>query len=189
MGTVVGTWRSAPRPAGATMLVGQDGTAVGSVSGGCVEGAVYELCREVLDTGVPVSQRYGVSDDDAFEVGLTCGGIIDLFVERIDPTTFPELGEVAESVEQGAAVAVVTCVEGAPGTRGRGLVLWPDRRSGTLGSARLDDAATDDARGLLATGRTGVLHYGPDGERLGVGLSLFVASFAPRPRLLVFGAI
>ena len=67
MATVVGTWRSAPRPAGATMLVGQDGTAVGSVSGGCVEGAVYELCREVVDTGIPISQRYGVSDDDAFE--------------------------------------------------------------------------------------------------------------------------
>src|SRR5690606_2751779 len=101
MATVVGTWRSAPRPAGATMLVGADGTAVGSVSGGCVEGAVYELCTQAIETGTPVLQRYGVSDDDAFEVGLTCGGIIDLFVERVDRGSYPQLGEVAASIESG----------------------------------------------------------------------------------------
>jgi xanthine dehydrogenase accessory factor len=189
MATVVGTWRSAPRPAGATMLVGSDGTAVGSVSGGCVEGAVYELCREAIETGQPRSQRYGVSDDDAFEVGLTCGGIIDLFVERVDRQSFPQLDEVAASIASGEPVAVVTCIEGPPEKFGRRLVLWSERRDGTLGSARLDDAATDDARGLLASGRTGVLHYGLDGERLGDGLTLFVASYAPRPRMLVFGAI
>jgi xanthine dehydrogenase accessory factor len=189
MATVVGTWRSAPRPAGATMLVGADGTAVGSVSGGCVEGAVYELCREAIETGQPRSQRYGVSDDDAFEVGLTCGGIIDLFVERVDQHNFPQLEEVATSITHGEPVAVVTCIEGPPQTFGRRLILWPDRRDGTLGSARLDDAATDDARGLLAGGRTSLLHYGLDGERLGDGLTLFVASYAPRPRMLVFGAI
>jgi len=91
MATVVGTWRSAPRPAGAAMLVGPDGTAVGSVSGGCVEGAVYQLAEEVLASGTPVLQRYGVSDSDAFEVGLTCGGILDVFVERVDPAGFPVL--------------------------------------------------------------------------------------------------
>src|SRR3954449_4040547 len=84
VGTVVATFQSAPRPPGASMLVGPDGTAVGSVSGGCVEGAVFELGQEVLGSGVPVLQRYGVSDDDAFAVGLTCGGILDVFVERID---------------------------------------------------------------------------------------------------------
>ncbi len=189
MATVVGTWRSAPRPAGATMLVGADGTAVGSVSGGCVEGAVYELCREAIETGQPRTQRYGVSDDDAFEVGLTCGGIIDLFVERVDRASFPQLDEVAASITAGEPVAVVTCIEGPSEKFGRRLILWPDRRDGSLGSARLDDAATDDARGLLAGGRTGVLQYGMDGERLGDGLSVFVSSHAPRPRMLVFGAI
>jgi xanthine dehydrogenase accessory factor len=68
-------------------------------------------------------------------------------------------------------------------------VLWPDRRAGSLGSTRLDDAVTDDARGLLAGGRTGLVHYGHDGERRGDDLALFVASHAPRPRMLVFGAI
>ena len=171
------------------MLVGPDGTAVGSVSGGCVEGAVYELCREAIASGVPVLQRYGVSDDDAFAVGLTCGGIIDLFVERIDQDSFPELGEVEKSIRAGEPVAVVTCVEGPADRLGGRLVLWPDRRAGSLGLARLDDAVTDDARGLLANGRTGLVHYGHDGERRGDDLALFVASHAPRPRMLVFGAI
>src|SRR3954453_7135941 len=89
VGTVVGTWRSAPRQPGASMLVGPGGEAVGSVSGGCVEGAVYELAQEVVESGVPGLQRYGISDDDAFAVGLTCGGILDVFVERIDPAAFP----------------------------------------------------------------------------------------------------
>jgi xanthine dehydrogenase accessory factor len=189
MATVVATWRSAPRPAGATMLVGRDGTAVGSVSGGCVEGAVYELCREAIETGTPVLQRYGVSDDDAFTVGLTCGGIIDLFVERVERASFPELGDVAASINSGEPVAVVTCVEGPEDRLGRRLVLWPDRRSGSLGCDRLDDAVTDDARGLLASGRTGLVHYGHDGERRGDDIALFVASYAPRPRMIVFGAI
>src|SRR4051812_45419005 len=85
LATVVATWHSAPRPAGATMLVGPDGAAAGSVSGGCVEGAVYELAREVMASGLPALQRYGVSDSDAFTAGLTCGGILDVYVERIDP--------------------------------------------------------------------------------------------------------
>src|SRR2546421_882012 len=115
MGTVVGTWRSAPRPPGAVLLVGPDGSAVGSVSGGCVEGAVYELAKEAAATGTPVLQRYGVSDEDAFAVGLTCGGIIDVYVERVDRETFPELGTVAADIRAGTPVAVVTCV--AAGTR------------------------------------------------------------------------
>src|SRR3954471_892486 len=127
MGTVVGTWRSAPRPAGAAMLVGPDGSAVGSVSGGCVEGAVYELAKEVIDSGTPVLQRYGVSDDDAFAVGLTCGGIIDVFVERVDQESFPELGAIAEDVEAGRPVAVATVVDHPePAWVGRRLVLRPD---------------------------------------------------------------
>src|SRR5690242_2186407 len=120
MATVVGTWRSAPRPAGAAMLVGPDGSAVGSVSGGCVEGAVYELAKEVAEAGSPKLQRYGVSDDDAFEVGLTCGGIIDLFVERVDRDRFPELGAVAEALRTGRPVATVTCVAAASGGTGGG---------------------------------------------------------------------
>jgi xanthine dehydrogenase accessory factor len=196
MATVVGTWRSAPRPAGAVMLVGPDGSAVGSVSGGCVEGAVYDLAKEVTTSGEPLLQRYGVSDDDAFAVGLTCGGIIDIFVERVDRTVFPELGAVAEAIRTGTPVAVVTCVAAGqagnpdPERRlGNRLVVWTDRTDGTLGTDRLDAAATDDARGLLAAGRSGTLQYGYDGQRRGDEITLFVASYAPRPRMIVFGAI
>src|ERR687893_1610354 len=119
MGTVVGTWRSAPRPAGASMLVGPDGTAVGSVSGGCVEGAVYEEAKDVVASGRPVLERYGVSDDDAFAVGLTCGGIPDVHVQSISPESFPELGEIAQSVGRHEPVAVVTVVKGPEDRIGR----------------------------------------------------------------------
>ena len=189
MATVVATWSSAPRQPGATMLVGPDGTAVGSVSGGCVEAAVYELGTEVIETGMPTLVRYGVSDDDAFAVGLTCGGTIELFVERVDRAGYPQMGLLEKSIRDGEPVAVATIIRGRPDQIGKRLVIWRDRRDGSLGSARLDDAATDDARGMLSVGHTGELRYGLDGERLGDGLTLFVASFAPRPRMLVFGAI
>ncbi|MEP7333919.1 MAG: XdhC/CoxI family protein [Terracoccus sp.] len=229
VGTVVGTWRSAPRQPGASMLVGPDGSAVGSVSGGCVEGAVYELSQEVVASGSPVLQRYGVSDDDAYAVGLTCGGILDVFVEKISQQTFPELGAVAADIEAGRPVAVVTVIEHPnPTWLGRRLVVHAEEEdeepsgsragsegagsdgagsdgteraevstgrwvtplgSGSLGTLRADDAVRDDARGLLAAGRSAILTYGPDGERRGEGLRVFVAAHAPKPRMLVFGAI
>jgi xanthine dehydrogenase accessory factor len=188
LATVVRTWNSAPRPAGAAMAVAQDGEAVGSVSGGCVEGAVYELAQEVTASGRPVLQRYGVTDDDAFAVGLTCGGILDVFVEPVSAATWPEFGEVVASVRSREPVAVVTVVDG-PGRHGAKRAVWPDRAVGSLGSPRLDHAVTDDVRGMLVAGRTGFLHYGADGERRGDELAVFVQSFAPPPRMLVFGAI
>jgi xanthine dehydrogenase accessory factor len=188
LATVVRTWKSAPRPAGAAMAVGADGEAVGSVSGGCVEGAVYELAQEVVASGRPVLQRYGVTDDDAFAVGLTCGGILDVFVEPVSAATWPDLGQVVASVRSREPVAVATVVDG-PGRLGAKLAVWPDRAAGSLGSPRLDHAVTDDVRGLLVAGRTGFAHYGADGERRGDELAIFVQSYAPPPRMLVFGAI
>ncbi|GGP35039.1 XdhC family protein [Saccharothrix coeruleofusca] len=188
LATVVATFSSAPRPPGAAMLVGADGEVVGSVSGGCVEGAVYELAQQVVADGVPVLQRYGVSDDDAFAVGLTCGGIIDVYVEPVSAQTFPQLPEVLAAIQARQPVAVATIVE-HPDRLGRRLVVWPDQVDGDVGSARARDAIADDARGLLATGRSGTLHYGPDGQRRGEGMTVFVNSFEPPPRLLVFGAI
>ena len=188
LATVVATWLSAPRPAGASMLVSASGEAVGSVSGGCVEGAVYELAQEVMAGGEPALQRYGVSDDAAFAVGLTCGGILDVFVQAVDSATFPQLPAVVESVRGHQPVAVATVVDG-PGQVGAHLVVWPDRVEGGLGSARLDAAVTDDVRGMLDHGTTATLRIGPDGERRQDELTVFVQSFAPRPRMLVFGAI
>ncbi|MCC9742819.1 XdhC family protein [Streptomyces sp. MNU89] len=214
--TVVATWRSSPRQPGATMLVGPGGTAVGSVSGGCVEAAVHELASDVAAGAPPLLQSYGVADDDAFAVGLTCGGTVELFVERVDRTTFPELGEAAEAIRAGEPVAVVTCVaaartggsaarpDGSPGggpdagpgdgpdpegRLGRHLVVGPGRVTGSLGSPGLDAAVTADVRAMLAAGRGGTLRYGYDGRCPGEEVRLFVAVHAAPPRLIVFGAV
>ena len=191
VGTVVATFQSAPRPPGASMVVGPDDSAVGSVSGGCVEGAVYETAKEVMASGTPTLERYGVSDDDAFAVGLTCGGILDVYIEEVSRETFPELEEVAADLDAGRPVALVTVIEHPdPSILGRRILVRPDSSSATsLGSARMDDAVRDDALGLLAGGTSATLTYGPDGERRGEGMRVFVWAFAPKPRMLVFGAI
>ena len=197
LATVVSTFRSAPRDPGAALAV-EGGDVIGSVSGGCVEGAVYELATEVTESGQPVLQRYGFSDDDAFAVGLTCGGILDVFVEPVSKRTFPELGAIREAVERGEPVAVATVISG-PGQVGARRVIWGDPARESTGSiaagielARgvdLDAAADEDVRGMLAQGVTGIRHYGAHGERGGDELSVFVNAFAPAPRMYVFGAI
>lgn len=194
LATLTGTWHSAPRQPGATMLVDEE-RAVGSVSGGCVEGAVYELAREVAAEGSPVLTRYGVSDGDALEVGLTCGGTLELFVQPVSATTFPDLPEVVADIRSGRPVAVATVIEHPDhGLVGQRLVVRPDGDSSPpapekMLSPRQVAALTDDARGLLAQGLSEVLTYGPDGERRGEGMRVFVEAFAPPPRLIVFGAI
>jgi xanthine dehydrogenase accessory factor len=190
LATVVRTFRSAPREPGAAMAVGTDGEVTGSVSGGCVEGAVYEVAQEVVETGQARLETYGVSDDEAFSVGLTCGGILHVFVEPVSAELFPEMGEVAAAIRAGVPVAVATVIEG-PGQVGARRVIWSaDRVPGTLGAGpRLDQAVDDDARGMLAQGLTGVRHYGAHGERRLDDLAVFVHSYAPPPRMLVFGAI
>jgi len=192
MATVVRTWKSAPRPAGASMLVTAQQEAVGSVSGGCVEGALFDVGLEILESGTPEYLSYGISDDEAFGVGLTCGGIIEVFAERVDHETWPELEGIAASIEAEEAVAVASIVK-APDEvahlAGRHLVIRPTGTEGSLGTDRLDDTVREDALGMLAAGTTGFLHYGPNGERLGEGLDVFVASYAPPAQMFVFGAI
>jgi xanthine dehydrogenase accessory factor len=181
VGTVVATFRSAPRPPGASMLVGPSGEAVGSVSGGCVEGAVYEECLQALASGEPVRRTFGYSADDAFAVGLTCGGILDVYVEKISRDTFPELGEVAADIEAGRPVALATVIEHPdPTILGRRILVHPDEPAvASLWTSRMDDAVHDDAIGLLAIGHSATLSYGPDGERRGDGMRVFVWAFAP----------
>ncbi|MDA8371836.1 MAG: XdhC family protein [Nocardiopsaceae bacterium] len=188
LATVIDTYHSAPREAGAAMAVSASGEVIGSVSGGCVEGAVYELAQQVIASGEPVRERYGVSDDDAFSVGLTCGGTLHVLVEPVSRELYPQLGEVIGAIGAHRPVAVATVVAG-PGLLGARRVIRPDRAEGGLGSDRLDAAVDDDARGMLAQGSTGILRYGADGQRRGDELEVFVQSFAPAPRMLVFGAI
>ncbi|NYI08344.1 XdhC family protein [Allostreptomyces psammosilenae] len=136
--TVVGTSGSAPRDPGAALAVHQDGTAIGSVSGGCVEGAVYELCREAMDTGRPARARFGFSDEDAFAVGLSCGGVIEVFVQPVRPEPSVDggaAGEVGEAapvlrawagqVAAGRPAALARVVDGPAALLGRALLLRP----------------------------------------------------------------
>lgn len=188
LATVTQTWQSSPRPAGAAMAVSTSGEVVGSISGGCIEGAVYELAQQVLITGKPESAVYGVADDDAFSVGLTCGGTIEVFVEAINRETFPEFLQVAEAIEERQALSVATVISGTPEV-GRHLVIGKDFVSGSLGSVNLDLGAAMQGRGFLEAGRTGVVHLGENGEQRVDDVVVFIASFAPPPQMFVFGAI
>jgi xanthine dehydrogenase accessory factor len=188
LATVVNTFKSAPRLPGAAMAVSMSDEVVGSVSGGCVEGAVYEVAKQAIESGEASLEKYGFSDDDAFAVGLTCGGILHIFVEPVNRETFPELPAIADSVHKKEPVAVATIITGARETGAR-RVIWADRTSGSLGSPALDRAIDEDSRGMLAQGTTGTRHYGFDGERRMEDISIFVQSFAPPPRMVVFGAI
>ncbi|CAL9628873.1 XdhC family protein [Streptomyces sp. enrichment culture] len=188
LATVVAVSRSAPRDPGAAMAVGPDDEVVGSVSGGCVEGAVLELAREAVASGRAELQTFGYSDDDAFAVGLTCGGEITVLVRPVTAELDPAFGAVAASVAEGRPVTLATVTDG-PAPRGATLAVWPDEVRGTLGAPGLDAAVTADARGELALGATGLRHYGPHGERREDAVTVFLHSFAPPPRMLVFGAI
>ncbi len=198
LATVVGVRKSAPRQPGAAMAVTPDGEVAGSVSGGCVEGAVYEVSQEVLAGAAPRRITYGITDEQAFSVGLTCGGEIDLFVERLDRATLPDFDALVASIDAGEPAAVATILDAGAGSGARSdggagigakLVVWRDRVAGSLGPEGLDAAVTDDARGLLEQGQTGERRYGPNGERRLDDVGVFIQSFAPRPRMLVFGAI
>ncbi|MEU6804801.1 XdhC/CoxI family protein [Streptomyces neyagawaensis] len=191
--TVVAVGGSAPRQPGAALAVDADGTAIGSVSGGCVEGAVYELCRQALEHGEPVLERFGYSDEDAFAVGLTCGGIIDILVTPVragDPVR-PVVAAALASAAGGEAAALARIVSGPAELRGRALLVRPDGSydGGFGGHPELDRTVAAEARALLDAGRTGTLEIGEQGSRCGAPLTVLVESSVPPPRMIVFGAI
>lgn len=191
--TVVAVGGSAPRQPGAALAVDAAGEAVGSVSGGCVEGAVYELCQEALESGTPRLQRFGYSDEDAFAVGLTCGGVIDILVVpvRADRPARRVYADAVAAAASGEATAVVRVVDGPSELLGAALRLRTDGSAhGTLGGpAALDITAAAEARALLDAGRTATVTVGEDGRLCGAPVTLLVESSVPPPRMLVFGAI
>ncbi|MFE7552584.1 XdhC family protein [Streptomyces gardneri] len=186
--TVVAVGGSAPRQPGAALAVDSEGTAIGSVSGGCVEGAVYELCQQALEDGRTVVERFGYSDEDAFAVGLTCGGIIDILVTPVSGGVFPAALAAAAT---GEAAAVARIVSGPDDLMGKALLVYPDGSyEGKLGGhPELDRTAAGEARAMLDAGRTGTVEIGEDGSRCGQPLTLLVESSVPAPRMIVFGAI
>lgn len=184
--TVVRTWKSSPRAPGAAMAVNAAGEVVGSVSGGCVEGDLYLRCQETLETGAPALVRYGVSDDEAFEIGLTCGGVLEVFIQKIHPRVQP-IERLAAAVEGGEQAVMATVIDGL-GTGTQVLVIG-NIKYGTTGHASLDEAVVVDALGLLEHGTTGLIHLGVGGERRKQDVAVFVESFTVPPRMLIFGAI
>ncbi|MFJ1840599.1 XdhC family protein [Streptomyces sp. NPDC088146] len=191
--TVVAVGGSAPRQPGAALAVDRDGTAIGSVSGGCVEGAVYELCGQALDDGRTVRERFGYSDEDAFAVGLTCGGVIDILVTpvRADDSARTVFAAALAAAARGEAAAVARITDGPADLLGRPLLVRPDGsyEGGLGGHPELDRTAAADVRAMLDAGRTGSVTVGAEGSRCGQPLTLLVESSVPPPRMIVFGAI
>ncbi|MER8182102.1 XdhC/CoxI family protein [Kitasatospora sp. NPDC094015] len=201
--TVVGVSGSAPRDPGAALAVDAAGEAIGSVSGGCVEGAVYELCREALAGGEPVLERFGYSDEDAFAVGLTCGGVLDVFVQPVVPGADPALDAGIAFIASGTPVALARVIAGPAGLLGATVAVTADSHHGSLSRTpaavrpaqplhELERSAVAEARAMLDAGRTGRLELGLDGRPCDEGqgtVTLFVESYVPAPRMLVFGAI
>ncbi|MGW2826004.1 XdhC family protein [Streptomyces sp. NPDC001443] len=207
--TVVAVGGSAPRRPGAALAVDADGTAIGSVSGGCVEGAVYDLCRQALQDGEAVLERFGYSDEDAFAVGLTCGGVLDVLVTPVragDPVR-PVAAAALAAAARGEAAAVARIVRGPAELSGRALLVRPgggyadgheSRRESGYGGGyeggfgahpELDRTVAAEARALLDAGRTGTVEIGEQGSRCGAPLTVLVESSVPPPRMIVFGAI
>src|SRR5947209_8992998 len=170
LATVIAVQRSAPRPPGAKMAVNDRGEIAGSVSGGCVEGAVAEIADAVLKGDPPQLLHFGIADSDAWDVGLPCGGEIDVWVQAYEPGRFEQVARA------GGRAAEVTVLEGAaPGAK---LLVEADgARSGSLGAPELDDDAARVAGELLWTDTS---------ERRG---PLFFDITAPAPRLILFGAV
>lgn len=174
LATVIEAWGSAPRRAGAKMAFTAGGAAIsGSVSGGCVEGAVIEAGETVLTTGRPRLLHFGVADETAWGVGLACGGEIDVYVERLDPAVY---ALAREWTLAGAPGAIVTIVRGPDELFGRRLAVTLAHVAGSLGGT-LDGAAVALARQARRPARQTL----PDGSEL------FIDALRPAPTLAIVG--
>ncbi len=186
---VVRTFGSAPRPEGANLVVTADGRLAGSVSGGCVEGAAFEEIQRARADGVDRVIRYGISDEQAWDVGLACGGTIDVLVE---PLVRPEV--VAAAAGSGGLAVVIPLPADAPpaafgphapGTGeapGPALTVAEDGTlEGTTGSAEADVAIAGAARSLLARGGSTTVEA--------AGRQWFLEGFPASPRLVIIGAV
>jgi xanthine dehydrogenase accessory factor len=183
---VVDVEGSGPRLPGAAMAVNDQGEVAGSVSGGCVEGAVVTEALALLE-GNRTGQicTFGYSDDDAFAVGLTCGGTIHLFLEELD--WWDRFERVAAAIDAETPVALATVVGGPDA--GRALVAVDGVVAGTLGDEGLDRVVARDVAAELDAGTSGVRHYGEHGEARQDEVAVFIETYAPPPRMLIFGAV
>jgi len=190
-GTLVAVDGSSPLDVGASVYITEEGGLEGSVTGGCVEGAIAEEAFAMLGTtgAAPKLVTYGISDELAGTVGLMCGGTVHIFVHELRGEPAREAALLAlEAVAEERPAAIATLLDG-PGA-GSKLYVDADRRAGGLGGAELLDANVErEARGLVVQGHSTVRTFGEDGATLGSGLRVHVAAFAEPPRMVIFGAI
>ena len=180
---------SAPLPAGAMMVVDEDGAVEGSITGGCVESAVVHEAEELLaGRRGPGVVTYGISDELAGTVGLTCGGIVHIFIDAPrDADADVELQALCAHGE-GRSVAVATALDGD--TAGRRLAVLDDAVIGSLGGPELlDRNVAREAQGLLAEGKTTLRRFGADGATLGAERRVHIRAYAPPPSMFIIGAI
>jgi len=183
LATVIQTWGSAPRGVGAKMALTPDGQIAGSVSGGCVEGAVFETGAQVLKTGRPQLLHFGVADETAWEVGLACGGSIEVFVQPLDATLYDA---ARTTLTEERLAATVTVVRGPANLLGREVMLRDDGSVvGALGDG-LDAPAIDAARAAMSEGQPQRRTL-PDAAAEPV--ELFVDVLLPSPTLIAVGGV
>ncbi len=186
--TLVERIGSAPLDPGAQMLIDDRGSIEGSVTGGCVEGALVDEAERVLSGGEARVVTYGVSDEAAAGVGLMCGGTVRVFVHEYGKDSLDRLDAVADARAAGAPVALATVIEGK--RAGASMAILSDGVSGGLGVADLlDRNAERDARGQLDEGVSRIRRYGTAGEVMGSELPVYIQAFSSRPRMVIFGAI
>lgn len=197
LATVVKVWGSAPRPIGSKMVISDAGDMAGSVSGGCVEGAVFEEAQEVLRSGRPRLVGYGVTQEEAWAVGLSCGGRIEIFLEPLPAAETAgasaalPFSVLRRHLEADRLFAVATRVGGDEA--GRQLLILPEElepgaaaNSGSsLGDQELDQQARDRARELFRTFASERASYRSGAEEA----DIFLEIHPPRPRLIIVGAV
>jgi len=188
LATIVAVKGSTYRRPGARVLVPESGPMVGNISGGCLEGEVQEVAREVMETGTPRLLSFDLTADDeaVWGWGLGCNGVIDVFVEPGENAA-AFAGVLRLALEEDRAIASVTVLESdAEGVRpGNRLLVHPDGRiEGSLGSTDADTAAFDQTAPALAAGRSGSVSLAVASGHVGA----FVEVIEPPPRVLVCGA-
>jgi xanthine dehydrogenase accessory factor len=183
--TVVETWGSAPRGVGAKMALTAEGQISGSVSGGCVEGAVFEAGTEVLESGQPQLLHFGVADDTAWDVGLACGGTINVFVERLDPAIYRLQHRLLDEEE---SFATVTVIGGPDAMIGKKLVLQNDGQFFGGIDPEVDGFATAAGRASLLNGQSGSVEIEAP-EANSKPLELFTEIQSPSPTLVMIGGV
>jgi xanthine dehydrogenase accessory factor len=171
--TVINVDGSAPRDEGATMLISRSGKIAGSVSGGCVEGAVVDEAQSVLADGMPKIVRYGINKNMMWDVGLSCGGAIDVFIERF--------AEGAVLVDVSRPVAVCTVVRGPDRVGVKRIVYADGGGSGGSGDAAFDTSVDELARAVLARGSAATRTAGEH--------QIFIVPLMPDSRLIIVGAV